>query len=319
MTVNKWQGAVANLITCEEKKIDSNFFHRPVMVREVIQYLAPKKGIFIDATVGGGGHAEAILAALEAGFLIGIDLDPEAISYSQRRLNRFNNFHLFNCNFTEMGEVIQEFRKTSICNNQQVMGILFDLGVSFHQIRSAQRGFSFELNGPLDMRFNSESPLKAYDIIRRSSLPEIETIIRQFGEEKFAKRIAKAIWQKRKELKTTTQLADLITQQLKRLPDAVKRKAMRRTFQALRMATNNELENLQKGLLTVLELLAPGGRIVVLAYHSLEDRIVKNTFREFARQGKIEILTKKPLRPTPTEIQQNPQAHSARLRAAVKI
>lgn len=294
-------------------------FHQPVMVQEVIQFLAPSKGIILDATVGGGGHAEAIISLLANGFLIGIDLDPEAIAYCQSRLNRFSNFRLFNCNFIEMEQVLNQVRMLPSLSNLKLEGVLFDLGVSLHQIQTPKRGFSYELNGPLDMRFNPDSSHNAFDLIRGSSLFELERILNDFGEEKFSRRIAKAIYEKRKTLNTTKALADLIQSQLRKKPPMVKRKALQRTFQALRIATNEELTNLQKGLKIALRLLAPQGRIVVLAYHSLEDRIVKNTFRELAKQGKLAIVTKKPIRPTEAELIENPASDSARLRSAIKI
>jgi 16S rRNA (cytosine1402-N4)-methyltransferase len=296
-----------------------SIFHNPVMVREVIQYLAPKDGIILDATLGGGGHSEAILSVLENGFLVGIDLDPAAISYSQSRLVGYKNFRLFNCNFMEMDKVLEKVLILPECQNLRLMGVLFDLGVSLYQIRTPERGFSYQLNGPLNMSFNPFSQIKAIDVIRRSSLPKLEEILREFGEERYYRRIAKAIWLKRQRLSNTKELVNLIESCLLAKPRFIKQKAVQRTFQALRIATNNELDNLFKGLLTALELLSLGGRIVVLAYHSLEDRIVKNTFRLFARQGKLEILTKKPLRPTEKERHKNPYATSARLRAAIKI
>lgn len=294
-------------------------FHRPVMVQEVIQFLEPKNGIFIDATLGGGGHAEAILSVLEDGYLIGIDLDQDAIAYSQLRLNRFSNFRFFNCNFLELESVMQEVINNSLYQNVKIMGVLFDLGVSWHQIRTPERGFSYELNGPLDMRFGKNITKKASNIIRNASLPELEKILREFGEEKFYRRIARTIYEKRKQLNTTQELISLIESLLKSMPRKVKRKALQRTFQAFRIATNDELNNLKKGILVALNLLAIGGRILILSYHSLEDRLVKNTFRDFAQRDRLQILTKKPVRPTEDEINRNPAAYSARLRAAIKI
>jgi 16S rRNA (cytosine1402-N4)-methyltransferase len=300
-------------------KDSSEVFHRPVMVQEVIQFLAPKDGIFFDATIGGGGHAEAILSVLANGFLIGTDLDQEAIAYSQLRLNRFANFRLFNCNFLELEPIMQEITKNPLYQKKQLMGVLFDLGVSWHQVRTPERGFSYGLNGPLDMRFSKDLRNKASDIIHHTSLPELEKILREFGEERFYRRIARAIFEQRKRLNNTQDLIALIESQLKSMPKPVKKKALQRTFQALRIATNDELNNLEKGLQVALKLLAVGGRVVILSYHSLEDRIVKNTLRELAKQGKLEIFTKKPVRSTISEIQVNPAAHSARLRAAIKI
>jgi 16S rRNA (cytosine1402-N4)-methyltransferase len=304
-------------LTLNQKKFE--IFHRPVMVQEVIQLLAPKNGIFLDSTVGGGGHAEAILTVLENGLLLGMDLDQEALAYSQLRLNQYQNFRLFNCNFTEMEPIVREIQKEPYCKNLKIMGILFDLGVSLHQIQTPERGFSYDLEGPLDMRFGGSITRKAQDIIRRSSLPEIEKILRNFGEERFFKRIARNIWENRNRLTNTRDMNALIESSLRRMPRPVKRKSLQRTFQALRIATNCELSNLRKGLEIALQIIGEGGRIVVLSYHSLEDRIAKQTFREAAKQGELKILTKKPTRPSDEETQQNPAARSARLRAAIKI
>lgn len=298
---------------------DLVIFHQPVMVQEVIQFLAPKNGIFVDATLGGGGHAEAILSILENGFLVGIDLDPAAISYSQLRLNHYSNFRLFCNNFTQLEPILSEVSGYPQCHNLKLMGVLFDLGVSYHQIRTPQRGFSYDLNGPLDMRFGQASNRKAVDIIRRSSLPELKRILREFGEERFYQRIARAISLKRYALNETRELTDLIEAQLKGKPRPIRKKALQRTFQAFRIAVNDELNNLKKGLAVALKLLAPGARIVVLSYHSLEDRIVKQAFRELAKKKELAIITRKPLLPDQAEIYQNPAAHSARLRAAVKL
>jgi 16S rRNA (cytosine1402-N4)-methyltransferase len=323
--INFYNSQQTTSVLMETKDIDQNrknepeVFHHPVMVQEVIQFLAPKNGIFVDATVGGGGHAEAILSVLENGFLVGIDLDQEAIAYSRLRLNRYPNFRLFNNNFTELEQILKEVSKIPICQSLKLMGVLIDLGVSYHQIRTPERGFSYELSGPLDMRFGLDTMRKAQDIIRRSSLPELEKILREFGEERFYKRIARAIYDNRNRLNNTRELINLIETRLKGMPRPLRKKALQRTFQALRIATNDELNNLQKGLQVALRLLAPGGRIIILSYHSLEDRLVKQTFREFAKQQKLEILTKKPLRPMIDEVSQNPAAHSARLRAAIKI
>ncbi len=304
-------------IKLNQKKTE--IFHRPVMVQEVIQFLTPKKGIFIDATFGGGGHAQAILSVLENGFLVGIDLDQEAIAYSQLRLNQYQNFRLFNCNFTEIEQIVTEIQKETLYQNFKIMGILFDFGVSLHQIQTPERGFSYDLDGPLDMRFGTSITRQAKDIICRSSLPEIEKILRNFGEERFFKRIAKNIWENRNRITNTRDIITLIELSLRKMPRLVKRKSLQRTFQALRIATNCELSNIRMGLELALRIINKGGRIVVLSYHSLEDRIVKQTFRESAKQGQLKILTKKPARPTDEEIKQNPASHSAHLRAAIKI
>ncbi len=303
----------------KQAKANPEIFHRPAMVQEVIQFLVPKNGIFVDATVGGGGHAEAILLVLENGFLVGIDLDQEAIAFSQLRLKRFSNFRLFNNNYTELDRILEEIAQNPEYQQFKLMGVLFDLGISLHQVRTPKRGFSYELNGPLDMRFGQGIDCKAIEIIRHFTLPEMEKILQEFGEERFYKRIARTIFENRQKLNSTNDLTDLIRNQLINKPRPMIKKALQRIFQALRITTNNELKNLETGLQLALKLLAPEGRIVVLSYHSLEDRIVKLTFRELAKHGKLEILTKKPLKPLNDEIRQNPAAASACLRAAMKI
>jgi 16S rRNA (cytosine1402-N4)-methyltransferase len=285
--------------------------HTPVMAKEVIEYLKPDKGkVFVDCTLGGGGHAEAILKALtplspspsgrggEKGVrVIAFDQDLEAIEAARQKLAEYSNIEYIRDNFSNIKKHVKE----------KVDGFLFDLGVSSYQIDEAPRGFSFQKDGPLDMRMDRGQKLTANEIVNRFPAGEIERIIRDYGEERFARRIARAIVEKRP-LNATFELKEIVE---KAIPTWRKRESVSRVFQALRIAVNSELENLQKALKDSVELLRPGGRIVVISYHSLEDRIVKHAFRGFA-------LTKKPVLPSAEEIASNPRAKSAKLRAAEK-
>ncbi|MEO0076402.1 MAG: 16S rRNA (cytosine(1402)-N(4))-methyltransferase RsmH [candidate division WOR-3 bacterium] len=290
-------------------------FHIPVMTDEVLNYLLPsetdRKSMIIDATIGGGGHTQAILAHLKSGIVVGIDWDKEAISYVQARLSKYTNLYLFQANYTELEKIIKEFP------DYTVRGILFDLGVSCYQLSAAHRGFSYNLAGPLDMRFNQSIPMKiAREIIQYSSVNELKRIFSEYGEEKNAKKIALQIVNHRNQIKTTVQLADVIR---RAVPHYKLNKTLARVFQALRIVVNNELMNIKLGLETAIKILADGARLVVISYHSLEDRIAKQIFRSYAQQGVVKILTKKPLRPHKSEILNNPSARSARLRAIEKI
>ncbi|MCX8015262.1 MAG: 16S rRNA (cytosine(1402)-N(4))-methyltransferase RsmH, partial [candidate division WOR-3 bacterium] len=292
-----------------------NQFHIPVMTNEVLHYLLPtkttNKTMIIDATVGGGGHTKAILENLPSGIVVGIDWDQDAINYVQSHLNQYSNLYLFQANYTELEKIIKEFP------DYTVQGILFDLGVSAYQLTTAHRGFSYNLEGPLDMRFNQSMPMKiAREIIQYSSVNELKRIFSEYGEEKYAKKIATAIVNYRNHIKTTAQLVEVIR---KVVPNYQLNKILARIFQALRIAVNNELMNIKIGLQTAIAILATGARLVVISYHSLEDRVAKQIFRSYAQQGTVKILTKKPIRPQKTEVVNNPSARSARLRAIEKI
>jgi 16S rRNA (cytosine1402-N4)-methyltransferase len=229
--------------------------------------------------------------------VIAFDQDLEAIEAARQKLAEYSNIEYIRDNFSNIKKHVKE----------KVDGFLFDLGVSSYQIDEATRGFSFQKDGPLDMRMDRGQKLTAGEIVNRFPAGEIERIIRDYGEERFARRIAGAIAEKRP-LHTTFELKEIVE---KAIPTWRKRESVSRVFQALRIAVNSELENLQKALKDSVELLRPGGRIVVISYHSLEDRIVKHAFRGFA-------LTKKPVLPSAEEIASNPRAKSAKLRAAEK-
>ncbi|MEO0092438.1 MAG: 16S rRNA (cytosine(1402)-N(4))-methyltransferase RsmH [candidate division WOR-3 bacterium] len=295
-------------------------FHQPVLVDAVIFYLMNKQSncnlpcLYIDATVGGGGHTQAILEHLlnKKSIVIGLDCDQDAINYTKNRLGKYSNLYLFRMSYTKIDEVVRKFPEYS------VQGVLFDFGASYYQLTSSSRGFSYQQNGPLDMRFDQSLNLTARDIIRRSSSKGLEKIFKEFGEERFAHKIAQVVYQHRNKINTTYDLVEIMQEIV---PAYKIRKTLARIFQALRIAVNQELENIQQGLNCAIRILTTGGRIVTIAYHSLEDRIVKNTFRSVAQNNSgigLKVLTKKPVRPSPKEVKSNPAARSARLRAAEK-
>lgn len=309
-----------------------SYYHVPVMLREVVQYLVRhQKGIYVDCTLGGGGHAYAILTETEPdGILIGIDVDDDAILASEERLERFSNRkRIIKGNFSNIESILKSM------NIGEVDGILLDLGVSTHQLETAERGFSFTLNAKLDMRMDRTIGITAYEVINNYTEEEIARIIKTYGEEPMAKKIARAITMQRKfsPIKTTGEIADIVK---KSLPCRIGQKIhpATKTFQALRIYINKELANLQKAINNGIEMLKVGGRIAIISFHSLEDKIVKNTFRTHEkgcvcpsdipvcacyRKPKLKIITKKPVHPTEDEILINPRSRSAILRVAERI
>ncbi|OGC35487.1 16S rRNA (cytosine(1402)-N(4))-methyltransferase [candidate division WOR-1 bacterium RIFOXYB2_FULL_48_7] len=279
--------------------------HIPVMADIVVEIMHPEdKNTIVDCTLGGGGHAQALKKANKKLNIIGFDQDQEALAAAQENLKGYSDITYINDNFANLKKHLR----------QPVGGILFDLGVSSYQLDEPARGFSFRSPGPLDMRLGQQQPLTAGDIINQYPEEELSEIIFKYGEERFARRLSRAIVQARKRspITTTEQLKAIIEPAI---PTWKKRESLTRVFQALRIAVNGELTALELALPAALELLQPGGRIVVLSYHSLEDRIVKNLFRQAASDGKLKILTKKPL----ISQDDNPRARSAKLRAAEKI
>jgi 16S rRNA (cytosine1402-N4)-methyltransferase len=272
------------------------------MVAEVVGFLAGR-GTVIDMTLGAGGHAEALL---ESGVerVVGIDRDPDAVAVATARLARFGNrFSAIRARFS------------NVPAEDRVDGVLYDLGVSSMQLESAQRGFSYRIAGPLDMRMTPEGP-SAKDLVNSAPEEELSRILFEYGQERRARRVAAAIVRARgrRSIETTEELTRVVA-------GAVGGRRggphpARRTFQALRIAVNRELEELAASLPRAVGILAPGGRVVVIAYHSLEDRIVK---RSFLGDPAIRVLTKKPLRPSEAETARNPRARSARLRAAERV
>lgn len=288
----------------------TDYSHIPVMLNEVLGHLGCSRGnIYVDGTLGGGGHAEAILEKIvPGGRLVGIDCDKDGILASQRRLENFRENLTVVCdNFRNIKRIWQGL-KLPLVN-----GVLFDLGVSSYQLREGERGFSFSADYPLDMRMNVGQKVSANYLVNHLSCDELAGIIFEYGEERFSRRIAKAIVCQRAKcpIKTTGELAEIVK---KAVASRGRIHPATRTFQALRIAVNDELKSLEEGLLGALDILAVNGRIVVLSYHSLEDRIVKNIFRDRVREGKFTLITKKPLSPSFEEIQRNPQSRSAKMR-----
>ena len=302
--------------------------HRPVMVDEVLLYLRPERGkVIVDGTLGAGGHAEAILERITpGGRLIGIDLDPEAIARAEERLGKMAEAVSYYCeNFRSLLSVLDAE------GIEKVDGVLLDLGVSSMQLDDPERGFSFRGDGPLDMRMGPDEQRTAADIVNQDSEDELTRILYRFGEERWARRIAQFIVEarERRPVRTTGELAKIVENAVPAGARRGRKHPARKTFQALRIAVNHELEDLKEGIAEGIGSLAPSGRIVVLAYQSLEDRIVKSTFNSLARGSDyppghpldkppiLEVLTRKPVRPTPEEIEENPRCGSAKLRAAL--
>lgn len=292
--------------------MDYKQMHIPVMVKEVIELLQPvDSGVYVDATLGCGGHSIEILKRLgSAGRLIGIDRDETAIQVAGEILND-SRVTLKKARFSQLKEVLSEM------NVNEIDGIIFDLGVSMLQLKDFSRGFSFYSQERLDMRMDSTGSLTAWDVVNKYPEKELERILREYGDEPFSKKIAREIIRQRnkKTIDTCKELADLV----KRAVPRRKLHPATQVFQAIRIEVNKELDELKEGLHQAIELLKPGGRICVISYHSGEDRIVKNFFREEERKGKLRILTKKPLLPTLEEVSKNPSARSARLRGGEKI
>ncbi|MBN1755794.1 16S rRNA (cytosine(1402)-N(4))-methyltransferase RsmH [bacterium] len=305
-------------------------FHLPVMTREVVELLVyDSSGIYVDATIGGGGHSEAILKKLKPeGRLIGIDRDEDAIRFAGERLKRWaDQVVLVRSNFKGLNVLLKEL------SIKQVSGILFDLGVSSHQLDEGERGFSFSRPGPLDMRMDRSQELQAREIINHYPEEELTYLFRHYGEERYSRTIAREIIKARQEgdLNTTTELAKIIMNKIKTKNI---NKVLARIFQALRIAINSEMESLDIALNEALNTLVPGGRICFISYHSLEDRKVKDCLKLNAQDcicppslpicvcnhhKRIEILTPRPLMASTEEVKLNPRARSARLRAAFKI
>jgi 16S rRNA (cytosine1402-N4)-methyltransferase len=284
--------------------------HTPVLLHEVVEALHPSPGgCIVDCTIGPGGHAEALLEQLgPSGLLIGIDADPDAIEFSRSRLARFGaSVILVNRSFTDITEVCHEH------GVRTVDGILFDLGLSSTQIDTPERGFSFQRDAPLDMRFDPSQELTASDIVNAYPEPELARIIWEYGEERRARRIARHIVRSRP-ITSTARLARLLEQVLGSRRGRIH--VATRTFMALRIAVNRELDSLRSALVQTPDLLAPGGRLAVISYHSLEDRIVKDFMRSQARDCALHLVSRKVIRPGSLEIESNPRSRSAKLRIA---
>ncbi|MCX7634537.1 MAG: 16S rRNA (cytosine(1402)-N(4))-methyltransferase RsmH [Syntrophales bacterium] len=307
-------------------------YHTPVLFHEALESLRCRGGgIYVDGTVGGGGHGGGILKASEPdGRLIGIDRDDDALREAGRRLAGYGDrVTLVKGNFADLDYILR------ILGIDRVDGILLDLGVSNHQLTSPERGFGFSADGPLDMRMDREGSLTAAEIVNTYSQERLETLIREWGEERMARRIARLIVAKRRlaPLRTTGELARIVAEAVGGRRGGAIHPATR-TFQALRIAVNGELDNLQRVIPVGTERLKPGGRFTIIAFHSLEDRIVKRGFLSLTgicscppgapvcccpREGKLRIINRRPIRPGEDEVAANPAARSARLRTAERI
>lgn len=304
-------------------------YHVPALCEEVFSFLiTSQNGIYVDGTLGGGGHAEYLLTRLDKESLyVAIDQDSDAINYAKNRLSKFTNISYHYCNFFELDKVLDKLKL------KKVNGLLLDLGVSSFQIDNHNRGFSYMQDAELDMRMDKEATVTAADILNSTDETKLIDIIRNYGEERQARRIAKQIIieREKKPLYRTSQLKEIIQ---KVVPTRFEIKTYARVFQALRIMVNCELDNLQAVLDNGIKYLAEGGRLVVISYHSLEDRIVKRFLKtkehpctcppEFPqcmcnKIPEIKILTRKVIKPKTAEIESNPRVRSARLRAGVKI
>ncbi len=308
--------------------MDNNFYHLPVLLDEVLEGLDIKPdGIYIDGTCGGGGHSSEIAKRLSGGTLVGIDRDPDAVKAASERLASYG-FKVAKGNYSEITEIARENSITA------ADGILLDLGVSSYQLDTVERGFSYHGNAPLDMRMSKEGQTAA-DLVNTLAEEEISRILFEYGEEKFSRRIAGEIVRRRadKPIETTEELADIVRDSI---PAKFKRdkNPCRKTFQALRIAVNCEFEHLDKGLDEAFELLKTGGRLCVITFHSIEDRIVKQRFASFCkgcicppdfpqcvcgRTPRGRLINRKPIEASHEELEKNPRSRSAKLRIIEKL
>ncbi len=286
--------------------------HVPVLLNEMIEWIDPSpNGVYLDGTLGRGGYSSRLLEATDPkGMVIAFDLDKRAVDKAKDRFSEYGaRFTAIHAGFQDAKEVLEKMEIKTL--NAAVL----DLGLSSDQLEDPERGFSFQAPGPLDMRFNSEAGLTLWELISESSVKQLEEIILTYGEERYFRRISKAICSARDKgrLKTTEDLAEVIKGAVKRTEKRIH--PATRTFQALRIAVNKEIQNLEQALEDIPEILAPGGKFCVISYHSIEDRAVKISFRERAKNSdKWRILTKKPMRPGQEEVRTNPRARSAKMR-----
>ena len=304
--------------------------HRPVMVERTLEFLIPRGGIFLDATVGYGGHAEALLDAGDPDLtLVGMDRDAEALDFTRTRLSRFGDrVTLVKESFSNLSTALDDL------GIDRIDGALFDLGMSSPQVDEAERGFGWTHPGPLDMRMDRTTGLTAADLVNNLDVGNLASLLRRYSDERYARRIARAIVRERQKnrLRSTDQLADIVSASIPRAPEHIH--PATRTFQALRIAVNDELNGLYDFIVGAARLLAPGGRLVILSFHSLEDRLAKQAFRYLesdcvcpprlpqcvcTKFTEVELLTKRPLTPKNKEIEANPRSRSANLRALVRL
>lgn len=305
-------------------------FHQPVLIDEVKNFLITKQdGIYVDGTLGGGGHAESILSHISnRGILIGLDVDDEALKFAKKRLERFQDrVIILKDNFSNIKQILEKMSLSKID------GLLLDLGISSYQIVSKHRGFSYQEEQIIDMRMDKNLEKDGWDVINNSSVEKLYNIFKNYGEERYSRRIASKIieWRKKQNINTTTDLRNIVESVVGK---KFLNKSLARIFQAIRIEVNREIDALNHVLNDTIDLLNLGGRIAVISYHSIEDRIVKNFFREQSTrtvpsgsrlipdkeiEPKLKILTKKPIKASEIEIAMNPRARSAKLRIAERI
>ena len=302
-----------------------DFKHYTVMLNEAVDALECKRGkIYVDCTLGGGGHSELILKRISPdGRLIAFDIDDEAIAHSKEKLKNYSNLTIVKSSYTNIKSELEKLGIKKITG-----GVIIDLGASYHQLTKAERGFSFSKDAPLDMRFDKDSDFSAYDVVNKYKEDELVRIFSEYGEERFSKRIAKKIVEIRtnKTIQTTGELAEIIISATPRIKSSVH--PATRVFQAIRIEVNNELKNVNIVLHDILDLIDIGGIISVLSFHSLEDRIVKQFFKHESQRcrcnemickcppPKIELVNKKPITASLEELKENPPSRSAKLRIA---
>ena len=291
---------------------DSALTHVPVMSSEVLTYLDIKSnGVYIDGTIGPGGHAIQILNNLgKHGKLIGIDRDEDALKICNKNCSSSSSLlSLFHSSYNKINTILTKEKISS------VNGIILDLGLSSNQLNSRSRGFSYRSEGNLDMRFDFTQGKKASDIIKSNNIEKLTKIFKKYGEERFSYRIARSI-KEMKDMKTVNHLKEAIR---RCTPPKNRDRILARIFQSLRIVVNDELEILQDFLLKFVDYLSPNGKIVIISYHSLEDRLVKHQFKHLSNNGLLKILTKKPIRSSEKEINNNRRSKNAKLRAAEKV
>lgn len=307
------------------------FSHIPVLKNETIELLNIKdNGIYVDGTIGGAGHSKAIEQKAKIKMLVGIDQDIEALETAKKNLSDYDNVIFVNDNFKNIDEVLSRLKIV------KVDGILVDIGVSSYQIDSAERGFSFRMDARLDMRMSRSNPFSAYKLVNEYSEEDLIRVIRDYGEEKFAKSIARHIIKAREEkpIETTKELENIILSSVPRYKGQDGRSNVQRTFQAIRIEVNGELDALQEFIDKAVEFLKPGGRLAIISFHSLEDRIVKQKFRELStgcicppdfpicvcgHKAVAKLITKHPVEATQEELSVNPRSAPAKLRVIEKL
>lgn len=312
--------------------MEINFKHQPVMLNEVISGLnINPDGVYIDCTLGGGGHTEEVLKRLSSkGLLIGLDKDQDALNYTSERLKNYTNLKTFHTDFKNVQDVVDYLQL------QEIDGVLIDLGVSSYQLDTASRGFSFREDGPLDMRMDKTQNFSAYDVVNKYTEEKLAKIMFEYGEEEFARVIAKNIIKARQDgpIKTTKQLASIVESSIPQKIIHKRGGAHKKAFQAIRIEVNAELDKLYDTIIYLSKLLKVGGRIAILTFHSLEDRIVKNAFKELTtncicppkipicvcnHKAEGKLVNKKPIIATQEEQDKNSRSTCAKLRILEKI